>query len=399
MSIAEIFTRDAPARHIRDRQLSHPPKYLKTAEAWQSVFGVALDLSTPKLRRLATNATIASGEIGELTPSTYVTRQGRGYAIEMHSGAMRLIYSAARAMTANDSGRFRDDKSASLSAAEVAAQIADLFRNYEKKKIATVQFFSATPYQIGWAEAITRNAECFLLMHELAHIHNGDLALWRSLLGIERDLRNQESDADATACQWMIDYFLKPVPGGPQRQFLYAGAEFGLRVRMAMETTGMRFNNTHPSAGDRVAAMRARLRAATGPKTFYAIANTSIALDQLWRAVEQILNDKPPKFEAELDDVVAGLWVLTVEAVAAGKEAFQIRDVPGRPGTKRLVFSPVNAKQKEILKSTREAYRDISPDLRAAVQQQAGEVFEPGTGEYSLFLVLLALSEPSGSQP
>jgi hypothetical protein len=306
---------------------------------------------------------------------------------------MRLIYSAARAMTANDAGRFREDKSPSLSAADVAAHIADLFKNYDEHHIATVQFFPATSFQTGWADVIARNAECFLLMHELAHIHNGDLALWRSLLGIERGVREQEAAADATACRWMIDYLLHPTPNGPQRQLFYAGAEFGLRVRMAMETVGLRFNKTHPPAGDRVTAMRERLRAAAGPSTFYAIANTSIAFDQLWRAVELIQQNKSPKFEPKLDDVLAGLRTLTVEAIAAGKEAIQIREVPGCPTMKQAVFAPVNAKQEEILKSAKDAYRNIPPDLRAAARQQAGVLFEPGTAEFSLFLSLLSLSD------
>jgi hypothetical protein len=397
--IADLFRRDAPARYIEGRQDNHRPIYLKTEADWQGLFGVALNLSTPKLRTLAAKGVIASGEIGELTPSIYVTRRGRGYAIEMHSGAMRLIYSAARAMAATDSGWFREEKSPSLSVAEAAALIAELFKNYDEHKIATTQFFLATSYQKNRAETITRCAECFLLMHELAHIHNGDLAWWRSLLGIERAVHKQETAADTIACQWMIPYLLNPTPNGPQWQMFYAGAEFGLRVRMAMETYGLRFNNTHPPARDRVAAMRARLRAAAGPGTFYAIANPSIAFDQLWRAVELILKNRPPKFELGLDDVLAGLRVLTVEAVAAGKEAFQITDVPGHPSTEQDVFVPVNVTQERIFNVAKFQFRDISLDLRAAAKQQAGELFEPGTREYDLFLTLLALSEPLGSTP
>jgi hypothetical protein len=399
MSLASLFSRDAAARYLAARQEKYPPRYHTTAEAWQGLFGVALSLSTPKLRTLAANGTIASGEIGEPTPSTYVTRQGRGYAVEMHSGAMQLIYSAARAMTANDAGRFRDDKSPSLSAAEVATQIADLFTNYKEHEIATSQWFPATSFQTDWADLITRNAERFLLMHELGHIHNGDLALWRSFFGIERAVLEQETRADATACQWMIDYVLNPTPDGPQRQVFYAGAEFGLRVRMAMETYGLRFNNTHPPAGDRVAAMRARLRAAAGPRTFYAIANTSIAFDQFWRAIELIMGKESPKFELKLDDVLSGLRTLAVEAITAGSEAIQVKDVPGRPGLKQVVFVPVNTKQQEILKSAKDAYRDISSDLRANAKQHAGDVFEPGTAEYSLFLSLLSLSDPGKISP
>ena len=104
MSVADLFTGDAPSRHIAERQYKFPPVYQKTASAWESLFGAALDLSTSALRALAARGAIASGEVGELTPSTYVTRRGRGYAVEMHSGQMRLLYSAARAI---DSQRLR----------------------------------------------------------------------------------------------------------------------------------------------------------------------------------------------------------------------------------------------------------------------------------------------------
>src|SRR5258708_2217130 len=123
MSTADLFTGDAPSRHIAEWQRKFPPVYQKTATAWESLFGVALDLSTSALRTLAARGVIAGGEIGELTPSTYVTPRGRGYAVEMHSGQMRLLYSAARAMTASDSRPFRHDTTAPLTLRYVAAQV------------------------------------------------------------------------------------------------------------------------------------------------------------------------------------------------------------------------------------------------------------------------------------
>jgi hypothetical protein len=140
MSIAGLFGRNAPARYLASRQRQYPPIYQKTAVAWNALFGVALDLSTPRLRALAARGAIASGEVGEQTPSIYVTRRGMGYAVEMHSGQMRLIYSAARAITASDSGKFRDDKSPALSPAGVAEQVADLFRNLDEGVVGSKRF-------------------------------------------------------------------------------------------------------------------------------------------------------------------------------------------------------------------------------------------------------------------
>ena len=386
---------DDPASYLAARQRVFPPIYYRTPSAWQALFGVPRDLSSAKLQRLVKAGTIVSGEVGELTWATSVALRGRGYLVQMHSGTIRLIYSAARALTASDSGRFREDKSHALSAVEVAQHVADLFRNFEAHQIGTVQWFAATEFQTGWADSVARGAEQFLLLHELAHIHNGDLAWWHRYFDFGGDSRARESAADRTACHWLIAYLRNPVQGGPQRQLLYAGAEFALRTRMAMETYGMKFEPTHPPAGDRVAAMRGQLRAAVGPREFYAIASTSLAFDQMWRAIELILRHMPPVFEARLDDVLAGLRTLTVELLkAGGADGIRIKDVAGQPGHKQVVFTPVTEIQKEILKAAERDFRDLSPSLREAVRAHVGDVFEPGCVEFSMFHMLLALSEP-----
>ena len=83
---------------------------------------------------------IATGEIGELAPVACVTEVGRGYAIEMYSGMMRLVYSASRAISATDEGMFCDDEAAAaLSGSEAAAKIAELFKNYKEQRIATAK--------------------------------------------------------------------------------------------------------------------------------------------------------------------------------------------------------------------------------------------------------------------
>ena len=74
--------------------------------------------------------------------------------------------------------------------------------------------------------------------------------------------------------------------------------------------------------------------------------------------------------------------------------AIQIKDVPGQPGVKQAVFVPVNARQQAMVEAARESYRGIPQALRDAVERQAGEVFERGSDEFSLFLALLNSSRP-----
>jgi hypothetical protein len=314
----------------------------------------------------------------------------------MYTGMMRLLYSAARAFMATDSGKFRDEVTPALSGAEAASKIAELFSRYSEEKIATAQAFPATELQKGWANAIAQHSEVFLLIHELSHIYN-EHSFWRHFRQ-KRPVRELEEAADSTAAAWVIEYLINPTPNGPQRQMFYAGAEFGLRVRMAMETIGMRFATTHPPAGDRIAALRAKLKKAAGIQNFYAIASTSLAFDQMWRAIEQILLHKPPDFESTLDDVLSSMRTKAVELLKAGKTTdIEIRQVGGDPRTMQAVFAPKEPSQLAMLNSAHSFMQKVRPEVQDAARQHAGDLFEKGTTEFSLLYALLDLGLPSVS--
>ncbi len=385
-----------PVEYIAARQHQHPPKY-QTADGWAALFGGALDFSPPIMQTRVARGLIASGEIGELTPVACVTEIGRGYAIEMYSGLMRLVYSAARALTGTDSGQFRGGElTPALSAPEAAAKVAELFTNYKEQKIATAQAFPVTQDQQGWANIIAVHAETFFLMHELAHIYNEhSFRLWR-ILGKKLDVLELEIQADSTASRWLIDYLLNPKPGSAQRQMFYAGAEFGLRVRMAMETVGMRFEKTHPTAGDRIAALRAKLRATAGSRTFYAIANTSLAFDQLWRAIEQMLLRRPPVFELTLDDVLSSMRTLVAELLRGGdiNDVIAIRQVAGQQGQTQVVLAPKEPRKIAMMNSARDYMSRVRQDIRKSAREHASDVYEPGTIEFSMLLALLNSVQP-----
>lgn len=391
---AERFRR--PAQYIAARQREHPPRY-QSGSGWTALFGGALEFCPTVMRRRVRRGMIAGGEIGELAPIARVTTVGRGYAIEMFSGMMRLIYSATRTIAATHSGQFtQTPQASSLSGAQAATKIRELFENYRIQKIATSQQFPATQQQKLWAHTIAVHAETFLLMHELAHIYN-EHSFWRGLFGKKHgDVCELESKADATANRWLIDYVLNPTPGSSQPQMFYAGAEFGLRVRMAMETIGMRFAPTHPKAGHRVASLRAGLRETAGPQKFYAIANTSLAFDHMWRAVEQMLLNLPPVFELELDDVLASMRTLTSELLNGGdiNDIVTVRSVDGEPGRMQAMLAPKGPEKIALLNSARDYMQEVTPEIRTAARAHAGDVFERGTLEFSVLLALLNTVQP-----
>ena len=356
----------------------------------------AVKLASPRIRSMSDRGLILSGEIGKPTPSVYVVRLHLRFVIQMHSGLMSLVYGAARAMTATDDGRFTHARASPVTPDRLEAQAKALFKSFSDGQLPRAPWFPATEGQLRWANAMAISAERFFLMHELAHIHNGDFSPWRNWLGRMPDLPSAESAADATACGWLIAYLLDPVPGGPHRQMAYAGAEFGLRLWNAMESVGIHFEGTHPRAGDRVAAMRKLLLDVAGPRQFYAIASPSIAYDQLWRAIERMRKGELPVFEPRLEDVLAGLRTLTVEILASGRECISRLD---QPETEQVAFAPVNDNQEALAEAARRDFAGISHDLRSAAEQRVGDLFEAGSVESSLFRILLNLSRNQGGKP
>ncbi len=108
MSIASGKHFRTPAEYIAAHQEQHPPIYLR-ADRGEALFQGALRFSSPIIQAKAARGLIAGGEIGELTPVAYVAEIAHGHAIVIHSGLMRLLYNAAKALTATDRGLLRDE--------------------------------------------------------------------------------------------------------------------------------------------------------------------------------------------------------------------------------------------------------------------------------------------------
>lgn len=386
-----------PADYIAAQQRQHPPIY-QTADGGREIFDLAVDYSSPKIQSKVTKGSIAGGEVGVLTPVAYVTETARGYGVVMHSGLMRLIYNAASSLTSTDDGKYRGGElTPALSGQEAAAKVAELFMHYKEEKIAKAQIFSMTQIQQSWADTFTIYAITYLLMHELAHIYNEHSFLFWWPFRKKRDILELEIQADSTASQWLIGHLLNSKLSISQRQLLYAGAEFGLRVRMAMETTGMRFERTHPTAGDRIAALRAKFRTTSDSRTFYRIANTSLAFDQMWRSIEKKLLHQPPGFEFTLDDVLSSMRTLVDELLSGDRnDVIVARPVAGKPGMMQLVLDPKEPRKIAMISSAHDYMARVSPDIRKLTRARAlaGDVYEPGTAEFSILLALLNTVQP-----
>jgi hypothetical protein len=386
--------------YVAAQQREHPPIYQAVDGSFRPL-RAALGFAPAELQTMAAKGLIAGGEVGELSPYAYVRDIGRGHAVIIHSGLMSQYYSAARAMTATDVGQFRGEQTPKLSENQAAEKIAELFKSYKEQEIGIAQAIPVTRDQQGWADLVAGHAAVFTLMHELAHISNERRtwlqSLWQGpLIRGDDDVLWFETLADSSAGDWLVDYLLNPWPVGPQRQMFYAGAEFALRVRMAMETAGIEFEGTHPKAGDRVGQLRYKLRSAAGSRTFYAIANTSLAFDQMWRSIEQLLLGQEPVFKLTLDDVLASMRTLTVEYLRGSsvEDLVERKPVAGEPGKMEIVLAPKEPLKKAIVDSAREYMGHVEPEVRALARARTGDVFVPGMLQSNILMAILNLVQP-----
>ena len=99
-----------------------------------------------------------------------------------------------------------------------------------------------------------------------------------------------------------------------------------------------------------------------------------------------------------LDDVLASMRMLVVALIGAGdiNDAFKIKDVPGEPGRKQVVFAPTAPAQLAIVEEARRFSAGLDPALRDLAYKHAGDVFEPGSVQFSLFLSLLGTGRSKG---
>lgn len=378
-----------PQEYIRKRRLAYPSQY-QSDTGWAALIGGALTCVPPDLQNYA-DGHIASAEIGELSPAVRSRVCRGGYAIEMYSGYMRLVYSAARALCATDSIVYPGQQVPSLLRPDrVVAIVAELFNQYKANDTATAQAFPVTEAQANQAHIIATEAERFILLHELAHID-----FWRNG---QDDLSADESIVDARAAGWLIDNMLSETPSTPP-QMMYGGAEFALRVWMAMERYGIAFEGTHPSGHDRIEALRAQLKERAAPAGFFAIAGRALAFDLLWQRVDQLLQEQEPVYEQTADLVLSQMRTLVIEIVNHLKKwdaekgtyviPLKLTPIPGEPGKAQVTLGDVPPEVAQITVSAKHYLDTVDPAVREQAKERAGELYEQGDIRYSLLLMLL----------
>src|SRR5205823_2413024 len=119
--------------------------------------------------------------------------------------------------------------------------------------------------------------------------------------------------------------------------------------------------------------LRTRLRQAAGSQRFYAIANTSIAFDQMWQAIEMMLLKRPPVYEHTLDEVLSSMYTMVSEILRDSdiKDIIQLRRGESRLEQCEAVLALKDPVKIAMFDGARNYMERVKPDLRSVACERA----------------------------
>lgn len=264
-----------------------------------------------------------------------------GWLILLNRGIISFAYKAARAFAIH----FRFDGDPEKSAPErerTADLIATVFDWYLVTGIPLGPDFDIEPRQMAVASRIATEAEKFIVAHEVGHHLLGHVAAGtRSMLVAGQAVKamdvsyQQELDADHMGLRLSLESITSTEPF--DYNLAYAGIEMFLQVVSLLEAyAAAPESDTHPSAAERLAALRKTLATEVDPKHKDAIDDLAIAMDDLLKEIrEHVLSadrrqqalKRQPEFDA-----------LLLNLVEQHAHRTDMRHVPFREAIEKLQF-------------------------------------------------------------
>jgi hypothetical protein len=305
-----------------------------------------------------------------------------GWLILFNAGLMTFVYKLARALGTHFTFEEDEETDEAPPLERTAELIAQVFDWYLATGIPHGPDFPIRPDQMHMASLLTTQAELFVLGHELGHhVLNHTEQGTRSMLvnGLVVDAldvsKQHELEADAVGLKLTLE--TTNGENRPEPHVAYAGIELFLQVVGMLEAyAAAPESDTHPSAAQRLASVRALLAQATSHHE---------AVSSLARAVEQMLDAirphvlSPERRERALADEEA-----CTRRVAELVEQFAYRD-----GPRHVPFREAFHEQLEAV-AAEPQLRALGRALRAAAVdvEDAGTAKTRGRAHARLGLVL-----------
>ncbi|WP_386065688.1 ImmA/IrrE family metallo-endopeptidase [Tahibacter sp. UC22_41] len=280
---------------------------------------ILLESVPEPVRGLIKARQVVVGEVSAPGPGAHVYSEGGGFVVVLHSELFEFLFRIVRAFS---SALFRAEGSEPQHGIELprlARVIAEIFFWYERYNIVFGSDYDITIDQIKLGGLITRDAELFLLAHELSHVI---VAVGRSDGRLRQELSatDEESFADAIAVQLLMSSVAQPVHGF-RLALCMAGVEVALQIWRILAMLGVSVESgVHPPSETRLGVIRGACRRFFPDEQSYeAAAQIADVFEKVFdRVAEIILNpaEQAAVYAAEAADLIDRIHRLIGECSA-----------------------------------------------------------------------------------
>ena len=314
--VVNVSTR--AAIHLADLQKRHPIQ--SGAGRVEQLFSKMLPNLPPSIQAIHRSGELAVG--GTNSPGVLVATHplGQEFVIEMTFSFMQFIYAVIRTMCGNSSvtNDRREVVKAVLKRDELVQHLSEIANVWKssviwERKTYSYPTFPMDAKQIEIAEALTLQAELFVLAHEVGHVLAARSPQECTFPPNYPAPQGEELFADAFATLVTLQIGNRYNP-----RDAYAGTIFAVRLCAWLERLGYHFGAEYPPAEKRLDNVRGMARFVLSDQVFEFISPIGQALDDQLQAVEDdILGVQAARSEST-DAVVVRLRSV-VEEIARGR--------------------------------------------------------------------------------
>jgi hypothetical protein len=280
-----LFLRpSSPASYLENLQRKNP---FTGQDRIGQLYACSAQSLPAALTHLVERRAIVLGAVGQTRPDAYTVHLRDGSAIVFTTGMLDFIYAVTRSLVGIvvGHGNAGVEYQQALGLGGVADLVARLFnqwkgqrRWYNRSKQINYPRFRLNEHAHGLAETVAKNAEAYILCHELAHAmtaHQGG--------------DDTEEHADALG----LRYFMSAAVKNNQRRIPVASMMLVVRIFASLERVGVHISSEYPPASERTENLRRALRELT---------ESDLDVDEMLTiavALQELMDD--------VDDVIAGV--------------------------------------------------------------------------------------------
>jgi len=275
---------NSPSAYVERLQRKYP---LVGDDRIGQIYAITAKSLPAELTRLVDQHAIVLGTISKTRPDAYTVHLREGSAIVFTTGMMDFIYAVTRSITGMfvGHGNAGIEYQKAIGLGDVADLVAGIFtqwmnqrRWYHRSKQINYPRFRLSEEAQQIAETLAKNAEAFIMCHELAHAMNA-----------HKGGDDTEENADALG----LKYFMSAAVINNQHRMPVASMMLVVRIFASLERVGVHISSDYLPSAERTEKLRRGLRE---------LPASELDIDEMMTiavSLQELMDD--------VDDVIAGV--------------------------------------------------------------------------------------------